>query len=829
LSTLRSSGGLRPFQPQQFGRFTLLAPIAAGGMGQIYLARARFAGGLEKLCVIKKILPELARDPGFAARFREEARTLIQLQHGSIAQVYDSGEEAGEWWIAMEFVDGKDLRRLMQRMRASGRRIPLDAALYVAVKILEALAYAHRKKDEAGNDLGLVHRDVSPQNVLLSYEGEVKVIDFGLARSRISEPERNPAVVMGKFHYMAPEQARNLPLDRRADLYAVGVVLYEAITGWNPFEEAAPAEVVEWAATPRIPPIQRLAQDVPPSLAQAMARALAIDPAQRFGSAEEMRAALSACLAEVAPAAGPELLADLLLRTFADDYARERAWFASLNGGEAVLYPAAVPPDEATRAAPPAGEPFATGAAPPGHAGAITEPRLAAPLPPGEVVPWDRDRSNGAAALRSAAAAATSTPRGVPWYESASARGWRPPSVPRQETTPPTPIPVHRVAVEVEVPGATEAGWAVQDGPTPPARMPAHLRPRVEAGAERLQDGETPPRGAPAGAGWLERTPQAVFGAAQADGPDAAGEGALPGGGAATPPRGVVFAGEGAAQASAGADATPRGFVGSGANEVPHGDARGETTPPPGLAIAGADAAPIGADASIAATPPRDVLVAGAGHPAMQAEARVEATALVDPTRSDAGQQAAEAARPSRRRGLLVGAAAALVLGGIVVASRGGNEEAPARPAPPAEVQQRVEAPVAVAAPEPAIVPAPAPLAAAPQPAEPAPEPAPREPPPARPEPAPVAPAAAAPQKRPPRRDPKQALLAQRRRVMGKYEALVRTHGADQVGGIIAGLVRATDSQFQRLIDDPGHHDDLQRQLDELDRLLEERRLAFAR
>ena len=267
MSTLRNVA-LRPFQPQRFGRFTLLAPLAAGGMGQIYLARARFAGGLEKLCVIKKVLPELARDADFAARFRDEAQTLIQLQHGSIAQVYDSGEEAGEWWIALEFVDGKDLRRLLQRMRGAGHRVPLAIALYVAVKVLEALAYAHRKKDRAGNELGLVHRDVSPQNVLLSYEGEVKVIDFGLARSATTAPEADPSVVMGKFHYMAPEQARNLPLDRRADLYAVGVILYELITGWNPLEEASGVEIVEWAASPRIPPVQRLAPELPESVAR---------------------------------------------------------------------------------------------------------------------------------------------------------------------------------------------------------------------------------------------------------------------------------------------------------------------------------------------------------------------------------------------------------------------------------------------------------------------------------------------------------------------------------------------------------------------------------
>ncbi|WP_373047367.1 serine/threonine-protein kinase [Vulgatibacter sp.] len=737
--SLAKGSGLRPFRPQRFGRFTLLAPLAAGGMGQIYLARARFAGGLEKLCVIKKVLPELARDPDFAGRFREEAQTLVQLQHGSIAQVYDSGEEAGEWWIALEFVDGKDLRRLLQRMRTGGSRVPLPIALYVAVKILEALAYAHRKKDGEGNELGLVHRDVSPQNVLLSYEGEVKVIDFGLARSTISEPERDPSVVMGKFHYMAPEQARNLPLDRRADLYAVGVILYEMITGWNPFEEASPVEVVEWAASPRIPPVQRLAPEVPDSVAAALAKALAIDPAERFGNAEELRGRLSACLSEVAPDAGPERLAALLAEVFAEEHERERAWMAALTRGEGGQSPAAEettraasvprlvsqgarpqhagtarfgeeqgePQGQTRRFAPPArqpvstgltgsdeetrqwsegekrvgggsDDPFTTGTTPlPGDtartvlrpegeaagAGADTGRRAPAVQHEAEteLVPWDRDRSGGAAALRSAAAAATSAPRGVPWYEAAAESG--PGAVPAPERTPQAPFPARPVAQEIELPGIGSAA-AVAEGP---AAVPA-LQPGDEtAPAPRKKRA----------AGWVAA-------------------GAL-------------------------------------------------------LGIAGA--ASIFWPAEPAPVPPTPAPVS------------VAAPAVV----------AAPAPQPV--------------------------EEAEPDPLPapaPAAVPARVEA-------APATV---APVAAARPATQPAPKPA-------------AEVAAALPDRR-------TRLAAERRKVLRKYEELVRAHGADQVGAIVGGLVRATDSQFQRLIEDPQHHDALQQQLDELDRLLEERRRAFA-
>src|SRR5262249_9930897 len=191
---------LRPFRPVPYGRFTLVAPLAVGGMGEIYLAKASFPGGLEKLCVIKKVLPHLAEDPEFLARFRDEAKILIQLQHGSIAQVFETGFEGSEFFIALEFVDGKDLRRVMQRALETDARVPPELSLYVGSRILEALAYAHRRKDERGAELAFVHRDVSPQNVLLSYEGEVKVIDFGLAKSQLSRSLTRPSVVLGKFH-----------------------------------------------------------------------------------------------------------------------------------------------------------------------------------------------------------------------------------------------------------------------------------------------------------------------------------------------------------------------------------------------------------------------------------------------------------------------------------------------------------------------------------------------------------------------------------------------------------------------------------------------------
>ncbi|MFO7156810.1 MAG: serine/threonine-protein kinase [Pseudomonadota bacterium] len=334
---LETRPAVRPFRPERYGNFTLLAPLGAGGMGEIFLARSTFQGGLERICVIKRILPRLARDPEFVARFHDEVRTLLQLRHGSIAQVYDAGEFDGDCWIALEFVDGKDLRKLLQRLRQLGEKLPLELSLFISVKVLEALAYAHRKKDDAGRELGLVHRDVSPQNILLSYEGEVKVIDFGLAESKISTAKTSAQTVIGKLYYMAPEQARGDFVDRRSDLYAMGVVLWEMLVGKNPFEDVPADDLLHHIRQPSLPPIRTVDPSVPPGVAAVVDRALSPEPFRRFATAEEMRARLSACLSEMAPDVGPEALSRFLVHLFRAEYERERELLARVAAREEAI------------------------------------------------------------------------------------------------------------------------------------------------------------------------------------------------------------------------------------------------------------------------------------------------------------------------------------------------------------------------------------------------------------------------------------------------------------------------------------------------------------
>ncbi|MGI5862475.1 MAG: protein kinase domain-containing protein [Myxococcales bacterium] len=322
--------GLRPFQPVRFGRYTLLTPIAKGGMGAVYLARMTGVEGFEKFVVIKKILPALAQEQSFVERFVDEAKIVVKLQHGSIAQVLDMGVVDDEYYIAMEFVDGKDLRKVSANVRQRQEPFPPGLALYVTVRVLDALAYAHRKKDAQERELNLVHRDISPQNILVSYEGEVKVIDFGLAKSAMSLGRTSPSVVLGKFFYMSPEQARHQPVDRRSDLYATGICLWEMLAGKNPFDGIRPGEIMRAVANPVIPPIRSLRPELPESLDEALSKALAVNPDERYATAEEMRGRLTAVMIEIDPSAGPESLAAFMREQFANEFESERKAIATL-------------------------------------------------------------------------------------------------------------------------------------------------------------------------------------------------------------------------------------------------------------------------------------------------------------------------------------------------------------------------------------------------------------------------------------------------------------------------------------------------------------------
>jgi serine/threonine protein kinase len=199
-------------------------------MAEVFKAKAFGVEGFERLVAVKKILPNIAEDQEFIAMFIDEAKISVQLQHANIAQIFDLGKVEDSFFIALELVNGKDLRSIFDRCRQKGELMPLAQAAYVTMQVCEGLDYAHNKRDAQGRELHLVHRDISPQNVLIGYEGEIKLIDFGIAKAAGKASTTQAGILKGKFGYMSPEQVRGLPIDRRSDIFAVGIVLYELLT-----------------------------------------------------------------------------------------------------------------------------------------------------------------------------------------------------------------------------------------------------------------------------------------------------------------------------------------------------------------------------------------------------------------------------------------------------------------------------------------------------------------------------------------------------------------------------------------------------------------------
>ena len=314
----------QPSEGLHFGKYTLLERIATGGMAEIYRARMTAVAGVTKPVVIKKILPGFAGNPAFVSMFVNEARIAAGLSHGNIAQVFDFGEMDGQYFIAMEWVDGRPLSRVLRRARDKGLyTLPQPLALLVAVEVLKGLAYAHTRLDERGRPLHIIHRDISPQNVLLSYEGQVKLVDFGIARARLAgRGDTEEGDLKGKYAYFAPEQARGRELDARADIFAVGVVLYEMLCGRLPFEGRM-ADVLRKAALGDFPRPRDLNPDISPALERILLTALAVEREQRYPTAEAFAEALNRYLHTAAPDVSSSALAHFMAYLFEADLVAE--------------------------------------------------------------------------------------------------------------------------------------------------------------------------------------------------------------------------------------------------------------------------------------------------------------------------------------------------------------------------------------------------------------------------------------------------------------------------------------------------------------------------
>src|SRR4051812_5622172 len=277
--------------PSRFGKYTLIRKLATGGMAELFLAIQKSVAGFEKLLVIKRILPSMNQDKAFIEMLLHEARIAATLSHPNIVQIFDVGQYDGQYFIAMEHVHGEDLRNIVRQMKKKGvLEFPLEHALAIVLGMCAGLSYAHEKHELDGSKLNIVHRDISPQNVVVTFTGDVKIVDFGIAKSdsRVGEQTKS-GKLKGKVPYMSPEQARGEVIDARSDVFSTGVMLFELTTGKRLFKGASEYETLRLICERDYPRPSDVRPDYPLGLEPIVMKALAKDVNQRYQSAREMQ------------------------------------------------------------------------------------------------------------------------------------------------------------------------------------------------------------------------------------------------------------------------------------------------------------------------------------------------------------------------------------------------------------------------------------------------------------------------------------------------------------------------------------------------------------
>ncbi|HEX9050237.1 MAG TPA: serine/threonine-protein kinase [Anaeromyxobacter sp.] len=319
------------FKPHLFGKFFLLQRLAVGGMAEIYRARvpgARIpgeAGGFEKELVVKRILRARSQDQNFIKMLVREAILTVQLTHSNIAQVYECGTIDGNYFISMELVNGVSMKEMMHAFVRAGTQLTPEQSIFLVLQLLQGLAYAHRKTDPAGNPLKIVHCDVSPDNCLLSWEGEVKLLDFGIARAATGLSNYKEGMLMGKLGYVAPEQASlEKSWDHRVDVFAAGIILYELLTKQKPFPKATDVESLIESRKAKVVPPTAIDPRLPKDVDAIIAKALAYDPEKRYASARSFADALVDVLFPTPHSAIEDHLATQMQQVFADKIQRAR-------------------------------------------------------------------------------------------------------------------------------------------------------------------------------------------------------------------------------------------------------------------------------------------------------------------------------------------------------------------------------------------------------------------------------------------------------------------------------------------------------------------------
>jgi eukaryotic-like serine/threonine-protein kinase len=375
--------------PERIGRYRILGFLASGGMAEILLAKLIGPGGFERAVVVKRVLPHLARQSEFRDMFLDEARIVARIRHPNVVDVSELGQEGRELFMVMEYLAGESVGGLMRRLGQRRERLDPAMAVLIAAEAAAGLHAAHELRAEDGTPLGVVHRDVSPQNIFLTYDGAVKVLDFGIAKFEDRSVETHTGQLKGKFAYMSPEQCRADGLDRRSDVFSLGILLWELLTGARLFQR--PNELLVWKAIveePAPPASERLLEQggpaLPAALERVLQRALDRDRAQRHASAAELRRELVAVARELDPeGTAAERLAALMHEVFPDRIQQKEEILRRVRAGDVITSVPSAEVDidvEVTRTE----SASASKAAPTGHARAMpldTDPNASAPIP----------------------------------------------------------------------------------------------------------------------------------------------------------------------------------------------------------------------------------------------------------------------------------------------------------------------------------------------------------------------------------------------------------------------------------------------------------------
>lgn len=437
--------------PVKFGKYYLLERISVGGMAEVFKAKAFGEAGFERLVALKRILPSIAEDQEFIAMFVDEAKLAVQLTHANIAQIFELGKVGEAYFIALEYVGGKDMRAIFERAKKRNETIPIPMACYMVMKLCEGLDYAHNKKDSAGRSLELVHRDVSPQNILVSYEGDVKLIDFGIAKAASKSSKTQAGILKGKFGYMSPEQVRGLQIDRRSDIFAVGICLYELLTTERLFVGESDFSTLEKVRNVEITPPTAYNKKVPEELENIVLKALAKHPEDRYRSAMDLHDDLQSFMYTSGNFFARKDLNGYMHKLFDEEIRKEQQRddefrkFDSRKAAEAEVFESATPP------LPQPSTPAAAANRPPPPPSSQPPARSAPPLP-------------------------------------------RPSNSPRVSAIPAPPSRAH-VGSSPAGPGAASAAAAVMRQPT--ASMPVHLSQPMTAAAVPAPAAAAPPASAP--------------------------------------------------------------------------------------------------------------------------------------------------------------------------------------------------------------------------------------------------------------------------------------------------------------------------------------------